>query len=245
MFVSAGFFVTRSVLRPDYSDSSLLPDRIVSVSPCITKFLPDTWCLEWTGDTDTERYEAAEFFGLDEHELLTLISETTPAFDSQFGWPNVNWALDSARSLITLILHRMPDIRILELGLHDDFVNTFCRDAEPEQHEGYAPVGRQGIHEMILQRREISGSGTPIGFEPLLSDGMISCSWLCNGLESVVAERLHIRPNSNGLIDTFDDAAMAVSEIARDDVGAEPGLWIPWLIVEHNRKAEQLDAVEP
>lgn len=238
MFVSAGFYVTRSIARPNYADSLLLPDRIVSASRCITKFLPDTWCLEWTGDTDTERYEAAEFFGFDEHALLTLVSEATSAFDSQFGWPNVNWDLDSARSLSALISDRTPDIRILELGLHDDFVETFCRDAEPEQHEGYAPVGRQGIHEMILQRRKISGLGTAIGFEPLLSDGMISCSWLCNGLETVVADRLDIRPNSNGLIDTFDDAAIAVSHIARDDVGAEPGLWLPWLIVEHNRNAE-------
>lgn len=96
---------------------------------------------------------------------------------------------------------------------------------------GSSPFGR-------VSRNFFRIPGVLIGFEPLLSDGMIPCSWLCNGLETVVAERLHVLPNSNGLIDTFDDAVTIVSHIARDDVDAEPGLWLPWLIVEHDRSAE-------
>ena len=237
MFLSAGFFVTRSLRRPSYTNQLLLPDQLVSMSPCLAKFLPDTWCIEWTNDSDTERSRGAEFFDLTEDQLFELIANVTPSFEQQFGWPNVIWELETARSLAAAILHSR-DIRILELGLHHDFAATFCRDAEPEQQEGYAPMGRQGIHEAILKDRRTSDLGVALGFEPLLSDGMLSCSWLCNGLETVVAERLQIEPNRSGLIETLEDGRSVASFIARDDVGAEPGLWLPWLIIDHTIGAE-------
>lgn len=179
----------------------------------------------------------AEFFGLTEDQLVDLITTVTPGFDQKFGWPNVIWELDTARSLATTFLH-CPEVRILELGLHHEFVAMFCRDAEPEQHEGFAPVGRQGIHEALLKHRRTSDRGTPLGFELLLSDRTLSCSWLCNGLETVVAEQLHIKPNGTGLIETIDEAHPVTSFIAREEVGAEPGLWLPWLIIDHTTDAE-------
>jgi hypothetical protein len=238
MFISAGFFVTRSVSRPDYVDQFLLPDPLVSMSSCFAKFLPNTWCIEWTYDSDTDRQGGAEFFDLTEDQLLELIATVTPAFGHTFGWPNVIWELGFARSLATTFL-RSPETRILELGLHEEFVPMFCRDAEPRQQEGFAPVGRQGIHEAILNRRPTSELGVPLGFEPLLSDGQLSCSWLCNGLETLVAQRLHVRPNRAGLIETLEEARAVVSFIGRDDVGAEPGLWLPWLIIDHTTGAAE------
>lgn len=237
MFISAGFFVTRSARRPDHVNQFLLPDQLVSLSSCFAQFLPDTWCIEWTNDSDADRRRGAEFFDLTEDQLFDLIATVTPEFGQKFGWPNVIWELEFARSLAATYL-RSPDTRILELGLHEDFVPTFCRDAEPKQQEGFAPVGRQGIHEAILKRRRTSDLGVPLGFEPLLSDCQLSCSWLCNGLETLVAQRLDVQPNRAGLIETLEEARAVVSFIARDDVGAEPGPWLPWLIIDHTKVAE-------
>jgi hypothetical protein len=238
MFVSAGFFVTRSINRPDYANPSLIPERVVTVSRCLAKFLPDTWCIEWTNDSDAERQEGANCFGLSQQRLFALIAESTTGFESRFGWPNVIWDLGFAQSIATQFLGEVSDVRVIELGLHRDDVEAFCHDAEPEQHEGYASVGRHGIHEAILKNREVSESGISLGFEPLLSDGMLSCTWLCNGLETEIAERLQICPNPIGLIDTIELAQTVVSYIGRDDVGAEPGLWLPWLIIDHTNRAE-------
>ena len=75
-----------------------------------------------------------------------------------------------------------------------------------------------------------------LGFEPLVFNGGLSCSWLCNGLETTVAEQLGIRPNASGLISTFEEACRCVEFISRDEIGAEPGLWLPWLVIEHPTK---------
>ncbi len=238
MFVSGGFYITRSIQRPDYSSPRLLPKRVVTASPCITKFLPDTWCIEWTNDSTSERIETAAYFGLDENEMYSLISEMTVAFDSSFGWPNAIRDLKFARSIANFFLADTPDIRILELGLQSEYVRAFCQDAEPEQHAGFAPVGRQGIHDAILRMQPVARTGVILGFEPLLSNHTLSCSWLCNGLVTAIAEHLEIFPNANGLIDTFEEAQAAVSYIGRDEVRAEPGLWLPWLVIDHTKLAK-------
>lgn len=119
-----------------------------------------------------------------------------------------------------------------------EFVAMLCREAESKQHEGFAPVGRQGVHEAFLKHRCTSGRGTPLGFEPLLSDCMPSCSWLCNGLETVVAEQLRIQPNGAGLIETNEEVRSAMSSFAREEISAEPGLWLPWLIIHYSTDAE-------
>ncbi|HEU5171320.1 MAG TPA: hypothetical protein VFU46_12320 [Gemmatimonadales bacterium] len=79
-----------------------------------------------------------------------------------------------------------------------------------------------------------SASGRRLGFEPLVFYHALGCSWLCNGLDRLVARDVGIRPNASGLLADADEAHRAVEYISRDDVGAEPGLWLPWLLVEHS-----------
>jgi hypothetical protein len=234
MFVSAGFYIVRTIPRPDYTDPRLIPDRVVTVSSCIGEFAPDTWCIEWSNDSEAERVATAKHFGLGEQQMYCLISEMTEAFDIEFGWPNVIWNIEFARSIAKSFLADTPDVRIIELGLQNEYIEAFCRGREPEQHAGFAPVGRQGIHQAILRMQPIERTDLSLGFEPLLSDDELSCSWLCNGLETAVAEDLQILPNDHGLIGTFEEAKAAVAYIGRDEVGAEPGLWLPWLIIDHS-----------
>ena len=53
---------------------------------------------------------------------------------------------------------------------------------------------------------------------------------ICFNLD--IKERFDISPNKYGLIELFDDACKCIEYIARKEVGAEPGLWLPWLLIE-------------
>lgn len=61
----------------------------------------------------------------------------------------------------------------------------------------------------------------------------MSHSWLCNGVERHCAGALGIRPAANGRA-SLDDAGRCVDEIRENRVGAEPGPWRPWLLVEYS-----------
>jgi hypothetical protein len=89
---------------------------------------------------------------------------------------------------------------------------------------------------MILKRRPVLETGTPLGFEPLGFNVGLSCSWMCNGLEVTVNRDLGITPNPLGLISTLSEALQCVAHISQDHVGAEPGLWLPWLLVDHTQE---------
>jgi len=138
-----------------------------------------------------------------------------------------------AEQFVEMFLSTLPDIKVLELALHRTQTDQFCRKAEPP-----SPVGRHGVHEAILKAKPPTEGERILGFEPLVFCYGLSHSWLCNGLDATVAEHLKVRPNRYGFIETFDDACRCVNYIARDDTGAEPGLWLPWLIIEHSVKVQ-------
>jgi hypothetical protein len=233
-FISAGFLVTREVDRPSYVSAELLPARMISASGCIAPFVPDTWCIEWTQDASERRIEHAGAFGLDSQALRELTACVTPRFDKSFRWSNVIVDLDTAHELVSRFLSTVRDVKVLELGLHRSMTDDFCQKAEPPAGKpGFAPLGRQGVHEVILEGNPPTQTGKVLGFEPLVFNDSLSCSWLCNGLENAIAQALGIKPNRHALIEMFDDARQCVEYISRDDVRAEPGLWLPWLIIDH------------
>lgn len=236
-FISAGFFVTREVERPSSLSAELLPARMISASRCIASFAPDTWCIEWTQDTQERRIEAARAFGLDAQALQEITAWATSRFDKAIRWSNVIIDLDAAIELVRLFLDKLPDVKVFELGLHRSMSQGFCQEAEPPPPKpGFAPNGRQGVHELLLAEKHLAGGGCVLGFEPLVFNHSMSCSWLCNGLEVLVSQALGIKPNRHGLLGRFDEAVTSVEYISRDDVGAEPGLWLPWLIIDHTDK---------
>jgi hypothetical protein len=87
---------------------------------------------------------------------------------------------------------------------------------------------------MLLLDRPMAQGGRVLGFEPLNYNITLGCSWLCNGLESDIARELDIHPNPSGLIEGFTAAQSCLAYITREDVEADPGLWLPWLIVDHS-----------
>ena len=231
-FLSAGFFITRRMARPVFNSRDLLPATLVSASPCLADFAPDTWCLAWTGDTEEQRREQAARFGLSDAARRRLTDYATGCFDHSWGWPNACFSLTWAQELISTYLPDAPDLVLLELGLHRGFREAFGTAAEPPPSPpGYAPNGRQGVHEMILKDLPVMASGTPLGFEPLVFNYCLSCSWLCNGLETVMHRDLGLTFNEHGLITDLEAARRVMAHIP--NVGAEPGLWLPWLLLDH------------
>jgi hypothetical protein len=239
-FVFAGFYVTRLVARPSYVSSELMPEHILSLSGCLANFIPDTWCIEWSQDTQGSRLEEAETFELDSTALGEVTKWVTPQFDTHFAWPNTITDPDFAIQLVKRFLSTLPDVRILEIALHLSQMEQFCCEAKQfPQQPGSAPTGRQGILDAALRMQPVTEGGRVLGFEPLVYDYTLSCSWLCNSLDTLVAERLNIRPNSYGFISSFDDACKCVEYISREEVGAEPGLWLPWLIIDRTDLVQQ------
>ena len=232
-FRSAGFVVTREVNRPSYISSILLPNRIISASVCIAPFAPGIWCIEWTGDTQDQRLENARQFGLNSQALNDITAWVKPRFGTTIRWPNVIVDIDTAKELVDRFLISLPDVKVLELGLHRSMIQHFCRKAETaSQNRSFAPMGKHGLFEVILEAKPVTQFGKILGFEPLVFDYSLSCSWLCNSLDTAVWETLGIKPNHQGFIEKFDDACRCVNYISRSDVGAEPGLWLPWLIID-------------
>ena len=234
-FVSGGFYVTRFVERPAYVAQDMLPSRILSMSSCISPFVPDTWAIEWACDKQEERLEKAEKFGLS-NDIKEVVSWVTSRFDKEIGWPNVCYSLNTAEALRREFLLKTTDVVILGVGLHKSYAEKFLDFTKPPaQQPGHAPVGESGLRSCIRKGRSIN-KGEFLGFELLVTGGAggsLEDSWLCNGLEKEAHTKLGIRLNLNGFIDRHEDARKFVEYISSGAVGAEPGLWLPWAILRY------------
>ncbi len=238
-YLSAGYFLTKRVSRPSWASPDLLPEKILSVSESICTIIPDTWCIEWTGDSTDRREAKAQEFTLSSDALKSMTSWITERLQSKIGWPGVCYSLETVQTLAQQFLSHDSDIVMIGLGLHEQYRDVLCRAAEPPPIPGYSPIGRQGVHEAILKGKRMVPGGKPLGFEPLVFNYSLSDSWLSNGLEVLVHDQLGIVPNTHGFLDDFEVASRCVEYISRDDVGAEPGLWLPWLLVEYTNGEQE------
>jgi hypothetical protein len=200
--------------------------------------VPDTWCIDWASDEGQAREQAAAEFHLDEVARKSLGAWVTARFGTTVFWPRVVLDLATARELVSRFLSHVPDIRILEMALDRESLAKLAAVAEPPPPEpGYAPMGRQGVYEVLLKGRAPTAGGVTLGFEPMSFDICFEHSWRCNALEIEIDRELGIRPNEHGLIGTWEQAQKSVEYIRRDDVGAEPGLWLPWLVIDQTQNA--------
>ena len=46
--VSGGFYITRAIARPGWPGDDLLPERILTLSKCLTELVPDWWAWDWS-----------------------------------------------------------------------------------------------------------------------------------------------------------------------------------------------------
>ena len=191
--LSAGFVLTRPVERAPFWSADLLPERILTFSDCLAKFLPGTWALRWVEAEPAERKASAQAFGFNSQELERLLDWTTEAQnDGRFLWPNVFGSLEAARAFLREFNPPVPDLFLLGLGLPED-----RREAALAEQAPPPGGGPSGIYELLQEPKPLPEGGTFLGWEILGTElfGGQFHSWLCSGLEKVVYERLGGRPN--------------------------------------------------
>lgn len=233
--LSAGFLLVKPVARPSYVSAQLIPNEVISASDCICPQFPGPYAISWCSTPDDERASLLAAVGVPQDLHGRAIDWATTVFGETYGWPGVFYTADAAREAKAQFLAAAESVKVIGLGLPEEFAAEFVGAATPPTSPpGYAPNGESGYRECVRQTNRLPPGGRPLGFEPLnLQLGMLEDSWLCNGLEEHCALTLQIRPSGNGLLASVEEAIRCCAEIAREEVGAEPGPWYPFLLVEY------------
>lgn len=233
-YISAGYFLTTRVTRPPFVSPELMPPELISLSSCINDFFPGIWNLEWCGVAEDERARIGRVFGMTTEQQALAMSALDDGLDVEFGWESVIFDLATARSFRQRFLPSESSPVLIGAALHRDLVEEFLEvGTPPPPKPGFSPEGAHGTVHALRKGAAPASGAKVLGFEPMAFDRGLTCSWLCNGLEKLCFDRLGVAPNSNGFIDSAPDAKRCVELIESDEVGAEPGLWLPWLLLEY------------
>jgi hypothetical protein len=233
--LAGGFLLLRPTPRTNYMSPELLPANIVSLSDCICPKFPGPYAITWVKATEDHRSHDFDEIGLPPAGRAAVLSWATDAFEKEFGWPHVFYNLEYALAARERFFRGDASIRVVGVGLPSNYRDMFVQDSTPPPpNVGFAPMGESGYLKVIRNNGFLPPGGTQLGYEPLSVElGTLSHSWLCNGLEEHCFTMLGVRPNSNGLLQTGEEAARCCEEIDREEVGAEPGPWMPWLLYEY------------
>ena len=231
-YLCGGYFISRRVVRPTYVSASALPARLLSASTCICPTAPDAWAIQWVRSSAGGRQESASKFGIHPDELPRIIDWVTAQIDANnVGFPNVFMSMELAYEFARLFLKACPEPILYGIGLYRRFADriTTVRLARPNG------VGTPGIELCLAREMPLPPTGYGLGHEILCYDrfGGTFHSWLCNGLETVAADRFQTKLNGAGLIDQLATATQIADYCGSDEVGAEPGVWLPWLVNEY------------
>jgi len=227
-YVSGGYFLAKYAARPECMSAELLPTRILSASSCITD-IPDAWAVTWASYTDSERRKEAAKFGVTPEVLPQMLDWVTSRLESkEVGWPVVFYTVDMALDFARRFLHISEDLALVGIGLRQEDASDWLVEEEPRESEG-----TPGIYEALSMGHALESGGEVIGFEVLGYDMGSFHSWLCNGLEVDCYRAFNICPNRKGLIRNLEEAIEVAEYASREEVGAEPVLWQPWLVAQY------------
>jgi hypothetical protein len=227
--ILGGFYLTRLVSRPECMSADLLPERILTVSDCITDLVPSVWAVSWATVTQAQRIDEASRVGIPESLVPEVVSWTTRALEAgRFGWPNVFPSLEAAREFRTLFLAPDSGYMVVSIGLHESETARLIEGERPSEAE-FEP----GVYEVLKQCKEVPRGGVAMGSEILGYERGYLHSWLCNGLERELHAALGIIPNDLGLVDDHHAARLGAQHCMQDGVGAEPVLWQAWSIARY------------
>jgi len=230
--VLGGYSVVLTRPRPDWARAAL-PDPIISWSRCLVGKLDDVWLdayREREGDMEAVYDRALERFGLERTAVDKLLRWYQAAQDLQF---DVFTALPPAQEVVRSFLTGRSDVAIVGVGLPRAYVQDLLAGGPPRSENAGFVESFDPVADVVKRDQPLAPGGTVLGFEPLVANGGLACSWLCNGLDRDAEEKLGIQTNEHGLIESLEDAARVVTYI-REDGHAEPGLWLPWLLVRYD-----------
>jgi hypothetical protein len=220
--VSVGYLITKPTPRPGHLSKEEFPEKIFSASKDVAQFFPDEWAIPWSRMDEQQRRHRAHAFGINNEQRAAVTAWCRERFSVEYGWPNVIFSLDTARSLKAQYLRDNEDVAILGVGLHRSLARDFGRIGPPPRQEpGFAPVGKSGIYEAFLRGAEIE-DGTPLGFELIEYRQGFARTWLCSEEFDRSAG-----VNKYGLIDDFDEAMRRIGRLSQSSIKQ----WLPWLLV--------------
>lgn len=245
--IAAGYLLVHPAPRPAWTEATLLPPEIVSASPCFCPQFPGPAAIDWVREDDAKRTAALAKLGLAEERHDEARRWATEHFGTTFGWPSTFYTLSDALEARRRFFGEASPLHVIGLGLPRAHLAAFLEAATPPPPKpGFAPTGPSGVLETVQRGEALATGGVRLGYELLALDhGLLDHSWLCNGLEVHCAEALGIRPNAHGFIERLEDAERCAKDVVRDEVGAEPGLWLPWRVVEYAGRLPPGDPREP
>lgn len=231
-YLSAGYYLILPTSRKEYMDKAVIPESVLSVSECICTHYPDISILWGNVEVKKDRYMEQLGLSLNTFQLLEQwIEEHRKTGDMLF--PQVFSNLDAAQTFVDRFLNHLPDIRLISIGLPEQYRVDFLDDVTAFSNKNPDPYGV----EKILQRQlPVNMEGAQIiGYEVLGFDSGSFHSYLCNGLERDFSHHFNFSLNSHGLIHTFEEADRYSDYCNELGEVTEAVLWLPWAIFEYER----------
>ena len=222
-YISGGYFLTKIISRPQVLPA-LIPDRVLTISACFTDVAPDLWADSGYTFEERERAEAASKFGIPSSAVGALIAEFSEAARKD-GWSNAFADLSIARRFFEASTTG-DQIAIIGIGLNQSVLPELQSQLNDDVNKG------AGLIERVNRCTQLATNGRALGYEPLGFEAMKFHSWLCHNEPSNADKQFGIRPNVDGFIDNLADAERVTRNLKA--MGAEPAIWLPWLLVRYN-----------
>jgi len=232
-FLSGGYYLATPAKRHP-SFSALLPETILTVSPCIADVGPNG--DNWASTTLEEQEAEASTIGVSPADLPAYLDSfdaitrrtVLPAGMRAAAEPFEVMPFGLSSFAIASELHAQinPLALLLGIGLHASLAPLLYEQRDRDINRGF------GLIDRIEQNQRLS-PGRILGFEPLGFHAMSFHSWICNYFPDKVSTDLGIQPAANGFIAEFSDAVRATAYIAK--AKGEPAIWLPWLVVQYGQ----------
>lgn len=237
-YVCGGYFIVKPANNSgpvefcEICKAQLPAGDIVTLSTCLTVTLPHHWAYEWVDRSDEERKRRGQIWGLRDSHLNEFIEWTTERQRvRQIGYPNALLTLDTARELLRRFPISRNGWKLLGLGLRRDNAASYVAEYGPLKENELLP----SIAEAVSKEIALDASGQVIGYEVLGWECDGFHSWYCSRSEKDVSQELGVRPSSNGLFESYDDAAKVANAAVRPHDAAPFGsiAWYPWVVVSY------------
>lgn len=231
-YLSAGYYLILPTPRKEYMDKAVVHESVLSVSECICTHYPDISILWGNSEVKKDRYMEQLGLSLTTFQLLEQwIEEHRKTGDMLF--PQVFSNLNAAQTFVDRFLNQLPDIRIISIGLPEQYKVDFLEDIAAFSSQNPEPYA---VEKMVSQHLSPDTDGAKkIGYEVLGFDSGSFHSYVCNGLERDFSHYFNFSLNSHGLIHTFEEADRYSDYCNELGEATEAVLWLPWAIFEYER----------
>lgn len=221
-FYLGGYFIVKTVSRADRMNNNVLHELVLSASRCICNFYPDIDIIWSESKEKKETYRKTLM--LDNHSYGEMECWINERFKNNFNFPNVFNNYESAVEFHHKFLDGLNDLRIIGIALPNKFRDIFLEEQDDL---------RYGVCKNLSQSLRISLEGTVLGYEILGFEYGGFHSYICNDLEDYYYDKFNFKLNDNGLISTLDEAEIFSDYTNEEIEGAEPVLWLPWVLLEY------------